>query len=98
MQLNSIFYEENYSEGYLFADSNGYVIKEIEPDDKGRRFQIIEAPDFNKENTIQELKKTLVKYKEDVEQVELFGMQRDDYEEKKQECVNIILRLRELEK
>ena len=46
---------------------------------------------------IQDLKLQIAKYKEDVEQVELFGMQRDDYEEKKEMCKNIILQLRELE-
>lgn len=44
-----------------------------------------------------ELKLDLAKYKEDVEQVELFGMQRDDYEQKKEMCKNIILQLRQLE-
>lgn len=44
------------------------------------------------------LKEQLQKYKEDVEQVELFGMQRDDYEEKKSACATIILELRVLEK
>lgn len=44
-----------------------------------------------------DLKEKLQKYKEDVEQVELFGMQRDDYEQKKELCKNIILELRELE-
>ena len=39
----------------------------------------------------------LQKYKEDVEQVELFGMQRADYEEKKALCVQIIEELRVLE-
>ena len=47
---------------------------------------------------IQEIKEKLAKYKEDVEQVELFGMERTDYEEKKQLCANMIVRLRELEK
>lgn len=42
-------------------------------------------------------KQTLQKYKEDVEQVELFGMQRADYEEKKALCVQIIEELRVLE-
>ena len=42
-------------------------------------------------------KQMLQKYKEDVEQVELFGMQRDDYEQKKEKCKNIVLELRELE-
>lgn len=44
------------------------------------------------------LKQTLAKYKEDVEQVELFGMERTDYEEKKKLCADMILELRELEK
>lgn len=43
------------------------------------------------------LKEDLKRYKEDVEQVELFGMQRTDYEEKKLMCKSIILELRELE-
>ena len=46
---------------------------------------------------ITDLKKTLEKYKEDVEQVELFGMERTDYAEKKELCKNMILELRELE-
>ena len=50
------------------------------------------------EKEIISLKQTLVKYKEDVEQVELFDMQRKDFEEKKLACANIIIRLRELEK
>ena len=48
-------------------------------------------------NTIIELKELLQKYKEDVEQVELFGMERSDYAEKKQMCADIILQLRQLE-
>ena len=55
----------------------------------------------NKTKTIQPkiktLKEQLAKCKEDVEQVELFGMQRDDYEQKKEMCKNIVLQLRELE-
>lgn len=42
-------------------------------------------------------KQLLQKYKEDVEQVELFGMQREDYEEKKELCKKIVLELRQLE-
>lgn len=51
-----------------------------------------------KRSQIEQLKKQLIEYKYDIEQVELFDMQRDDYNEKKQMCVNIILQLRELEK
>lgn len=44
------------------------------------------------------LKEKLQKYKEDVEQVELFGMERSDYQEKKQLCKDIVLELRQLER
>lgn len=40
----------------------------------------------------------LKKYKYDVEQVDLFGMERDDYEEKKELCKQLVLELRELER
>ena len=46
---------------------------------------------------ISQLKSKLKKFKEDVEQVELFGMEREDYEQKKEMCKNIVLQLRELE-
>ena len=48
--------------------------------------------------TIQEKKALLNKYREDVEQVDLFGMVRDDYEEKKELCKQLVYELRELEK
>lgn len=47
---------------------------------------------------IGKLKQELAKWKEDVEQVELFGMMRTDYEQKKSRCAEIIIQLRELEK
>lgn len=47
---------------------------------------------------IASLKEELAKAKEDVEQVELFGMERTDYETKKARCVEIIQQLRILEK
>lgn len=40
----------------------------------------------------------LNKYREDVEQVDLFGMARDDYTEKKELCKKLVYELRELEK
>ena len=51
-----------------------------------------------KRNLIAEKKALLVKYREDVEQVDLFGMERSDYEEKKELCRQLVLELRELEK
>ena len=49
------------------------------------------------ESEITILKNEIAHIKEDVEQVELFGMERQDYDRKKARCVEIILRLRELE-
>ena len=43
-------------------------------------------------------KAMLVKYREDVEQVDLFGMERADYAEKKKLCKQLVEELRELEK
>lgn len=45
---------------------------------------------------IAELKLELAPIKEDVEQVKLFGMVRDDYEEKKQRCAEIVNEIRTL--
>lgn len=56
--------------------------------------------DYSKSQIEQEiatLKNEIAHIKEDVEQVELFGIERQDYERKKARCVEIILRLRELE-
>ena len=47
--------------------------------------------------TIREKKALLNKYREDVEQVDLFGMEREDYEEKKELCKQLVYELRELE-
>ena len=47
---------------------------------------------------IQQKKVLLNKYKEDIEQVDLFGMVRDDYAEKKELCAQLVYELRELEK
>ena len=47
---------------------------------------------------IAEKKALLLKYREDVEQVDLFGMDREDYEEKKTACRTLVEELRTLEK
>lgn len=47
---------------------------------------------------IAEKKALLLKYREDVEQVDLFGMEREDYEEKKAACSTLVEELRALEK
>lgn len=51
-----------------------------------------------KRKLIAEKKALLIKYREDVEQVDLFGLERSDYEEKKELCRQLVLELRELEK
>ena len=53
--------------------------------------------EYEKSFQVSQLKSQLQKYKYDIEQVELFGMRRDDYKEKKEICKNIILELRQLE-
>lgn len=102
MELGTIFYEKDYTSAYNYIKGTEYIIKEIEADEQGRRFQIVEKPKPSEkeliENEIYTLKEELRKWKEDVEQVELFGMVREDYEEKKLRCAEIILELRELEK
>ena len=47
--------------------------------------------------TMREKKALLNKYREDVEQVDLFGMERADYAEKKELCKQLVYELRELE-
>lgn len=51
----------------------------------------------NIENEIIQLRHLIDKYKEDVEQVVLFSMNRADFEDKQQKCRDLILELRELE-
>lgn len=104
MKINDIFRESEYSQAWQLVKANieNLTIIELPADSDGRRFQIIEIPEPSAkekaETEILQIKEKLAKYKEDVEQVELFGMERADYEEKKQLCANMIVRLRELEK
>lgn len=95
--------DDKYSDRARFCNENGLMIVEITgKGEKDRRFQIQEVPpptaEELKQIEIQDLKRTLEKYKEDVEQVELFGMERADYEEKKRLCAEMIIELRKLEK
>lgn len=53
---------------------------------------------FELETQINAKKKLLNKYREDVEQVDLFGMSREDYESKKVLCIQLVTELRVLEK
>lgn len=105
--LSTPFYEdEDYPNKAMFCNESGkYTIDEIEPDENGRRrFKFVEIPPYvpSEQETISQeiatLKASLAKYKEDVEQVELFGMVRADYEQKKTSCKQLVLQLRDLEK
>lgn len=53
---------------------------------------------ISREALIAEKKALLRKYKYDVEQVDLFGMARTDYTEKKALCAQLVAELKELEK
>lgn len=44
MELNKIFYINEYRQAYNFAQANDYTIKEIEADVNGKRYQIVEKP------------------------------------------------------
>lgn len=44
MKLGTIFTLDEYNEAYKFVEKNGYTIKEIEPKDGKRQFQIVEIP------------------------------------------------------
>ena len=63
-KINDIFYaDESYSDRAGFCNQNNLMIVEIEPDKKGRRFQIQEIPaptqkELNQQK-IQELKQKL---------------------------------------
>lgn len=78
-------------------------VEKVEPYDEYEEIMVYipytqeQLDEFNRLDTIFLLKKELQKIKEDVEQVELFGMERTDFETKKQRCIEIILQLRGLE-
>ena len=101
-KVGDIFYlDDEYSARAEYCNQNNLMIVEIEADINGRRFQIQEIPEPTGEDLIieqiQEKKALLQKYKEDVEQVDLFDMQREDYAEKKVLCAELVLELRQLE-
>ena len=62
-----------------------YQICELEAVENPNKERIIQSRETKK--LIQEKKALLEKYKYDVQQVDLFGMERTDYEEKKSLCV-----------
>lgn len=56
MELNKIVYEKDYKNAWEYALEHNYLVKEIEPDEQGRRFQIIEIPPLTEEQTLDNLR------------------------------------------
>lgn len=79
---------ENHS---LYVE-NGKVVSKIDTD------KVVRLERETLLALIAKKKALLVKYREDVEQVDLFGMERADYAEKKAACKTLVEELRELEK
>lgn len=56
-EINSIFYyDEEYSKRAEFCNQNNCYIKEIAPDENGRRFQIVEMPKPTTEDILNTLR------------------------------------------
>ena len=56
MELGTIFYETDYTQAYNYVMANNYTIKEIEADEQGRRFQIVEIPAPTEEQMLDNLR------------------------------------------
>lgn len=79
---------ENHS---LYVE-NGKVVSKIDTD------KVVRLERETLLALIAKKKALLVKYREDVEQVDLFGMERVDYAKKKAACKTLVEELRALEK
>ena len=89
LNLKSPITDENYIQ--ITEEEFNELIKPKEPTAE-------QKAKIELEKTIREKKALLNKYREDVEQVDLFGMERADYAEKKELCKQLVYELRELEK
>ena len=58
---------------------------------------MLQSKDEELSYNIMNLKSKLQKYKYDIEQTLLFGMERDDFLQKKEMCKNIVEQLKKLE-
>ena len=96
MQFLGVEMSQEDFDALIVAQNNGKQLKVI--DGKVVAVDYVSTQEEIRRSQIEQLKEHLTKYKYDIEQVELFGMPRDDYEQKKQMCREIILQLRELEK
>ena len=103
-EIKRYYYKDNNGNRYSFrvAEEEGDLI-EISKEE----FEALAQPEQltakqialqEKRKLIAEKKVLLNKYREDVEQVSLFGLTRADYTEKKELCRQLVLELRELEK
>ncbi|MGN0960771.1 MAG: hypothetical protein ACI4PF_01065 [Christensenellales bacterium] len=95
MQLLRPFTKQEFVSFIEYCNANNKTYK-----DMGNRLETCDWEKNRKneiEDNIAQLKSELTKWKEDVEQVELFGMERADYEQKKIRCSQIITELRILE-
>lgn len=61
MELNQIIYEDNYQQAFDYISKNNLAIIEIDADDKGRRFKIVDPSttipqEYKNINEIEKLK------------------------------------------
>lgn len=91
LNLKSALIDENYIQITKEEFEELTKPKEYVPTEEQKALQA-------KQKLIAEKKALLNKYREDVEQVDLFGMERADYEEKKLACKTLVEELRVLEK
>lgn len=89
LNLKSALIDENYIQ--ITKEEFEELTKPKEPTAEQKAAQA-------KQKLIAEKKALLNKYREDVEQVDLFGMEREDYAEKKLACKTLVEELRVLEK
>ena len=98
MKINSIFYENEYSNAFDFIQNKNLTIEEISPDEKGRRFKISEivlTPDEIKTDRIYEIQARLNQLSQDFVQM-LCGAIFEDETERKEEFRSLHNELREL--
>lgn len=85
--------KDMYRQEVKVEDDHVIVVDKELTETQEKQIQIMEL-----NSLIAEKKQILEKYKEDVEQVALFNMERADYAEKKEACAGLIIDIRELEK
>ena len=104
---NNFISDKSITEDMLFGKLNNIQIEDSKGNVEIHKYmELIQIMQYENEYwfilrdvpVIQAKRALLKKYKYDVEQVDLFGMQRDDYEEKKALCAQLVLELKELEK